>query len=172
MCSDFSPSSCGKQRRPPSDCGTFETEIIKNIRSIEFKRFLFLFTCADNSFFCNGCDSKFSEEDSLKDHMGQAHSDKPYKCDCCQAAFRYKGNLASHKTVHTGESSIGCRCTARRPPFPLTHSASASFQVQSRTTATSAGLSSTDRPTSRPTQGFTLERSHTSVTPAALDLCR
>lgn len=36
--------------------------------------------------------------------MLQVHSDKPYKCDRCQAAFRYKGNLASHKTVHTGTS--------------------------------------------------------------------
>lgn len=36
--------------------------------------------------------------------MLQVHSDKPYKCDRCQAAFRYKGNLASHKTVHTGKS--------------------------------------------------------------------
>lgn len=35
--------------------------------------------------------------------MAQVHSDKPYKCDYCQAAFRYKGNLASHKTVHTGK---------------------------------------------------------------------
>lgn len=34
--------------------------------------------------------------------MLQTHSDKPYKCDRCQASFRYKGNLASHKTVHTG----------------------------------------------------------------------
>lgn len=56
----------------------------------------------NNGYFCNGCDSKFMEEDSLKDHMAQVHSDKPYKCDYCQAAFRYKGNLASHKTVHTG----------------------------------------------------------------------
>lgn len=67
--------------------------------------FLFLFFSADNNtYFCNGCDSKFIEEDSLKDHMAQVHSDKPYKCDYCQAAFRYKGNLASHKTVHTGET--------------------------------------------------------------------
>ncbi|KAM4727906.1 BCL6A transcription repressor b isoform 3-T3 [Anableps anableps] len=71
-------------------------------------------SCAENNFFCNGCDSKFSEEDSLKDHMGQVHSDKPYKCDCCQAAFRYKGNLASHKTVHTVPTS---RCKA----VPLQH---------------------------------------------------
>lgn len=61
-----------------------------------------MFSADNNTYFCNGCDSKFIEEDSLKDHMAQVHSDKPYKCDYCQAAFRYKGNLASHKTVHTG----------------------------------------------------------------------
>jgi len=66
-----------------------------------------LLLCAEsNIYFCNGCDCKFTEEDSLKEHMAQVHSDKPYKCDCCQAAFRYKGNLASHKTVHTGEINI------------------------------------------------------------------
>lgn len=42
--------------------------------------------------------------------MLRVHSDKPYKCDRCQAAFRYKGNLASHKTVHTG--------TDETPPPP------------------------------------------------------
>ncbi|MEQ2310244.1 hypothetical protein AMECASPLE_006928 [Ameca splendens] len=78
----------------------------------------------ENNFFCNGCDSKFSEEDSLKDHMGQVHSDKPYKCDCCQAAFRYKGNLASHKTVHTGAKPYHCTiCGAQfnRPANLKTH---------------------------------------------------
>lgn len=58
----------------------------------------------NGAFFCNECDSKFAEEEALKQHMLQVHSDKPYKCDRCQAAFRYKGNLASHKTVHTGTS--------------------------------------------------------------------
>lgn len=64
--------------------------------------------CSENDTYCNGCDSKFIEEDSLKDHMAQVHSDKPYKCDYCQAAFRYKGNLASHKTVHTGKITHSC----------------------------------------------------------------
>ncbi|CAK6952262.1 BCL6A transcription repressor b [Scomber scombrus] len=78
----------------------------------------------DNSFFCSSCDSKFTEEDSLKDHMVQVHSDKPYKCDCCQAAFRYKGNLASHKTVHTGAKPYRCNiCGAQfnRPANLKTH---------------------------------------------------
>lgn len=42
--------------------------------------------------------------------MAQVHSDKPYKCDYCQAAFRYKGNLASHKTVHTGMTNQYKNC--------------------------------------------------------------
>lgn len=64
---------------------------------------LWFFPGAENgAFFCNECDSKFAEDEALKQHMLQVHSDKPYKCDRCQAAFRYKGNLASHKTVHTG----------------------------------------------------------------------
>ncbi|XP_029971473.1 BCL6A transcription repressor b [Salarias fasciatus] len=81
-------------------------------------------SCEANSYFCNGCDSKFLEEDSLKEHTVQAHSDKPYKCDCCQAAFRYKGNLASHKTVHTGAKPYHCNiCGAQfnRPANLKTH---------------------------------------------------
>ncbi|KAM3866040.1 BCL6A transcription repressor b [Diretmus argenteus] len=81
-------------------------------------------SCENNAYFCNGCNSKFTEEDSLKDHMLQVHSDKPYKCDCCQAAFRYKGNLASHKTVHTGAKPYHCNiCGAQfnRPANLKTH---------------------------------------------------
>lgn len=65
---------------------------------------LFIPPVENGTYFCNECDSKFAEEEALKRHMLQVHSDKPYKCDRCQAAFRYKGNLASHKTVHTGEN--------------------------------------------------------------------
>lgn len=65
----------------------------------------------NGAFFCNECDCRFSEEASLKRHSLQVHSDKPYKCDRCQASFRYKGNLASHKTVHTGTATSwgGCQ---------------------------------------------------------------
>ncbi|XP_010902501.2 BCL6A transcription repressor b isoform X1 [Esox lucius] len=80
--------------------------------------------CENGSYFCNECDSKFAEVDSLKGHMLQVHADKPYKCDRCQAAFRYKGNLASHKTVHTGEKPYRCNiCGAQfnRPANLKTH---------------------------------------------------
>lgn len=64
-----------------------------------------IFSRTENgAFVCNECELKFAEDEALKQHMLQVHSDKPYKCDRCQAAFRYKGNLASHKTVHTGDT--------------------------------------------------------------------
>uniref|UniRef100_A0A3P9NL58 BCL6A transcription repressor b n=1 Tax=Poecilia reticulata TaxID=8081 RepID=A0A3P9NL58_POERE len=122
MCSDYSPSSCGEYHTT-----NHQTVILFCLlKVIKFKLFSlsFSFKLAENNFFCNGCDSKFSEEDSLKDHMGQVHSDKPYKCDCCQAAFRYKGNLASHKTVHTGAKPYHCNiCGAQfnRPANLKTH---------------------------------------------------
>uniref|UniRef100_A0A8C2X5M7 BCL6A transcription repressor a n=2 Tax=Cyclopterus lumpus TaxID=8103 RepID=A0A8C2X5M7_CYCLU len=81
-------------------------------------------SCENGTFFCNECDSKFAEDEALKQHMLQMHSDKPYKCDRCQAAFRYKGNLASHKTVHTGEKPYRCNiCGAQfnRPANLKTH---------------------------------------------------
>lgn len=39
--------------------------------------------------------------------MAPGDEDKPYKCQLCRSAFRYKGNLASHRTVHTGKGGEG-----------------------------------------------------------------
>lgn len=130
------------------------------------------------AFFCNECDSKFAEDEALKQHMLQVHSDKPYKCDRCQAAFRYKGNLASHKTVHTGTSRGSARCPSglffvillQRNfftfPCPLC------FQERSPIAVTSVVLSLTDQLTSRLTPASTQERSHTNVRRVELDLYR
>ncbi|XP_054851130.1 B-cell CLL/lymphoma 6 member B protein isoform X2 [Eublepharis macularius] len=50
--------------------------------------------------------------------------EKPYKCHFCNSAFRYKGNLASHRSLHTGEKPYCCRvCGAQfnRPANLKTH---------------------------------------------------
>lgn len=93
-----------------SSCGEMFFQIVFNEPACVFQKqnvfsWLIYLTCLteNGTYFCNECDSKFTKEEALKRHMLQVHSVKPYKCDRCQAAFRYKGNLASHKTVHTGK---------------------------------------------------------------------
>lgn len=105
--------------------------------------------------------------------MAQVHSDKPYKCDCCQAAFRYKGNLASHKTVHTGESTwLVLHPLPELRVVSVFQMADLVFQGRSHITATYVELSSTDQPTSKPTLASTLAKSRTSVTHVVPDLFR
>ncbi|XP_060635842.2 B-cell CLL/lymphoma 6 member B protein [Anolis sagrei] len=50
--------------------------------------------------------------------------EKPYKCHFCSSGFRYKGNLASHRTLHTGDKPYHCGiCGAQfnRPANLKTH---------------------------------------------------
>lgn len=91
--SEYSDSSCGELT------ASHERARVSN-QTLTFP----LPRTENGTFVCNECELKFAEDDALKQHMLQVHSDKPYKCDRCQAAFRYKGNLASHKTVHTGRA--------------------------------------------------------------------
>ncbi|XP_058499445.1 BCL6A transcription repressor b isoform X1 [Solea solea] len=117
-------SSCGCDSPQSMDMGQLSPDSYRIDGTIKLQSEYSPSSCDNNTYFCKGCDLKFTDEDSLKDHMVQVHSDKPYKCDCCQAAFRYKGNLASHKTVHTGAKPYHCNiCGAQfnRPANLKTH---------------------------------------------------
>uniref|UniRef100_A0A670J117 BCL6B transcription repressor n=1 Tax=Podarcis muralis TaxID=64176 RepID=A0A670J117_PODMU len=81
---------------------------------------------------CSACDLGYLEEDEEEGggggrsppDSGSAFEEKPYKCHFCNSAFRYKGNLASHRTLHTGEKPYHCGiCGAQfnRPANLKTH---------------------------------------------------
>lgn len=117
-------SSCGCESPQCMDMGHLSLDSYSRDDTTKLHSECSSSSCEGNVYFCNECDSKFTEQDSLKEHMAQVHSDKPYKCDCCQAAFRYKGNLASHKTVHSGSKPYHCNiCGAQfnRPANLKTH---------------------------------------------------
>ncbi|KAM9043839.1 B-cell CLL/lymphoma 6 member B protein isoform 1-T1 [Megaptera novaeangliae] len=62
-------------------------------------------------FSCQSCEAVAGRSSGL-DPLAPGDEDKPYKCQLCRSAFRYKGNLASHRTVHTGRGGAG------RGPWP------------------------------------------------------
>uniref|UniRef100_A0A8C9J3R3 B-cell CLL/lymphoma 6 member B protein n=1 Tax=Panthera tigris altaica TaxID=74533 RepID=A0A8C9J3R3_PANTA len=57
-------------------------------------------------FSCQNCEAVAGCSSGL-DPLAPGDEDKPYKCQLCRSAFRYKGNLASHRTVHTGRGGEG-----------------------------------------------------------------
>ncbi|KAK2111275.1 B-cell CLL/lymphoma 6 member B protein [Saguinus oedipus] len=75
-------------------------------------------------FSCQNCEAVAGCSSGL-DPLVPGDEDKPFKCQLCRSSFRYKGNLASHRTVHTGEKPYHCSiCGARfnRPANLKTHS--------------------------------------------------
>ncbi|XP_036197248.1 B-cell CLL/lymphoma 6 member B protein isoform X3 [Myotis myotis] len=64
-------------------------------------------------FSCQNCEAVAGCSSGL-DPLAPGDEDKPYKCQLCRSAFRYKGNLASHRTVHTGSTSARARADPHR----------------------------------------------------------
>ena len=54
-------------------------------------------------YSCNQCDSKFTEQGSLKKHKVSLHEGIKYSCNQCDLKFTEQGSLKKHKmSVHEG----------------------------------------------------------------------
>ncbi len=51
---------------------------------------------------CNYCPVKFTDEVSLREHLGSHTKDLPYHCSKCDKAFRYNNTLVKHMKLHEG----------------------------------------------------------------------
>lgn len=50
---------------------------------------------------CCQCSKFFWTENSLKHHSSLCHSEKAFICEICGKGFRFRSNLAEHRSVHT-----------------------------------------------------------------------
>ncbi|XP_062840617.1 B-cell CLL/lymphoma 6 member B protein [Anolis carolinensis] len=79
------------------------------------------------SYHCGGFDLPILQEDiggPSPPTASDSPPEKPYKCHFCSSGVRYKGNLASHRTLHTGDKPYHCGiCGAQfnRPANLKTH---------------------------------------------------
>ena len=63
---------------------------------------------------CPPCNSEFSDQDNLNDHLLLAHGvGRSFRCDRCVARFEFVGGLKRHfREEHNSESSYPCmRCS-------------------------------------------------------------
>ena len=72
----------------------------------------------------NGCKRSFGRKCQLVIHMSAHYCDKPYKCDKCGYATKYKTKLNEHQKTHNDEQPFRCdQCSyrAKRRIELLTH---------------------------------------------------
>ncbi|XP_050437822.1 zinc finger protein 28-like [Adelges cooleyi] len=65
------------------------------------------------TFKCNVCERKFSQQSSLKTHERTHTGETLFRCDVCEKKFSQKSNLKKHERIHTGEKPFRCDFCAK-----------------------------------------------------------
>lgn len=69
----------------------------------------------EKPYACSECNKKFRKKPLLKAHLKRYHGDlKDLMCDLCGNVFSSKGNLKSHKLIHTDEKRFECKVCRKR----------------------------------------------------------
>ncbi|GBO11782.1 Zinc finger protein 99 [Araneus ventricosus] len=60
-----------------------------------------------NQYKCGGCSEEFSHEWKLKEHLVVHWEEKPFECEYCDLAFKWKNHLTSHMNkYHESEMEV------------------------------------------------------------------
>lgn len=58
---------------------------------------------------CTICGLSLYDKSQLKQHMMSHSSERPFKCNQCEATFRHFNDVAVHNRLHTGERPFQCK---------------------------------------------------------------
>lgn len=71
-----------------------------------------LYEASDSGkYTCNMCQRSFNQRSKVIRHITSKHSlDRPFKCEICDKAFKYKCDLKTHSLMHDDKANVSYYC--------------------------------------------------------------